>query len=62
MSTHDNIESISNRDKQDIINTWDRFLSGEISVQAVEQHFHVLTGERECLDSIEWYVTEWRGW
>jgi hypothetical protein len=62
MTTYDEIDSISASDKNDIIAVWYDFLSGSLSAESVCQHFHCLTGHRESLDSVEWWVSEWRGW
>ena len=61
MSQHDDIESISNKDKMDIVNTYyDLMLdSPDDDYQACKssmiQHFHMLTGHLISLDEISWY-------
>lgn len=62
MNAYDEIETIGNKAKLDIIAAWDQFINGSISVKSLEQHFHMMTGHNESLDSIEWYVIEWRGY
>lgn len=69
MSQYDDIQSISNSDKQSIINAYTRLTDDPLSaddygkaVKSVEQHFHMLTGWNLSLDEIEWYVTDWRGY
>jgi hypothetical protein len=62
MAAYDDIETIGNSAKNDIIQAWDQFIDGTISAKSLEQHFHMMTGHNESLDGIEWYVTEWRGW
>jgi hypothetical protein len=69
MSQYDDIQSISNSDKQDMVNVYMDLVSEPLSaddydkaVRSVEQHFHVLTGWNLSLSEIDWYVADWRGY
>lgn len=69
MSQYDDIQSISNSDKQEIIEVYMSLIDKPLdqddynkAVKSVEQHFHMLTGWALSLDQIEWYITEWRGY
>lgn len=69
MSQYDDIQSISNIDKQDIIEVYTGLIDEPLdqddynkAVKSVEQHFHCITGHNVSLDEIEWYVTQWRGY
>lgn len=60
MSVYDDIETIGNAAKNDIILAWCDFLDLKITEKSMRQHFHVMTGHNESIDSIEWYVNKWR--
>jgi hypothetical protein len=62
MSVHDEIECIGNTAKNEIILAWFDYLDLKISEKSMVQKFHVETGHVESIDSIEWYVRQWRGY
>lgn len=68
MSQYDDIQSISNADKQDIVNIYhclmlespdDDYMA---CVSSMIQHFHMMTGHKISLAEISWYVSDWRGY
>ncbi len=59
MSVYDDIETIGNAAKNDIIISWYRYISLKISERSMCQHFHAMTGHNENIDTIEWYVNKW---
>ena len=60
MSAYDEIETIGNAAKNDIILAWYDYLDLKITEKSMCQHFHMMTGHNENIDSIEWYVNHWR--
>jgi hypothetical protein len=68
MLQHNDMESISNLDKMNIVNTYyDLMLNSpdddhQACKSSMIQHFHMMTGHLISLDEISWYVSEWRGY
>jgi hypothetical protein len=68
MLQHNDMESISNLDKMNIVNTYyDLMLNSpdddhQACKSSMIQHFHVMTGHLISLDEISGYVSEWRGY
>lgn len=68
MSEYDDIQSISNKDKQAIVELYYMLMlespddDYQACVSSMIQHFHVLTGHNVSLEDVSWYVSEWRGY
>ena len=68
MSQYDEINSISNKDKQDIIEGYHQLMlespddDYQACVSSMIQHFHMLTGHKVSLADVSWYVSDWRGY